>query len=212
MDTAYITYIDSVPTLSSALTALGRSWHQELNAPVYSAIEAFAQALHGYGSDLLSSSLISTDATIRTIHVAGTLSDAQSAWSKILNYPSGANRGGYFRKKKRAADPDTQPAKSDISIERRDRIIRRNSPPRKSTEGRARSSDGGVRQAVNVAMVMGSEEGKATGLADREKVKDKDGDKSPTPDTPVSGTSAPAPHLCRRRVGTVVGRSIVPWA
>jgi hypothetical protein len=38
-------YVQSIPNLSAALVALGRSWHRELNRPVYEAIDGLQQGV-----------------------------------------------------------------------------------------------------------------------------------------------------------------------
>ncbi|OCL14672.1 hypothetical protein AOQ84DRAFT_384548 [Glonium stellatum] len=160
MDGIYTNYLDAIPTLSSALTALGKSWHQELNIPIYLAIEALTESVHGFGSSMLQANLITSNSTIRTIQVANTLSDAQAAWSKILNYPG----------RRRRSAP----------------IV----PVRRSTEGEARVIDGAIRRAEDVSQ----------------------GDVKPASNAQCSEGVPCVNSFKKRRVGTVVGRSIVPWA
>ncbi|KAF2477925.1 uncharacterized protein BDR25DRAFT_338633 [Lindgomyces ingoldianus] len=87
LDDPYLEYINAIPNLATALSALGRSWHRELNRPVYEAIDALQQSISAFSTSLLSSSLVHTNSTIRTIRASSTLEDAQIAWSRTLNLP-----------------------------------------------------------------------------------------------------------------------------
>ncbi|KAF2198300.1 hypothetical protein GQ43DRAFT_465717 [Delitschia confertaspora ATCC 74209] len=85
LDDAYIDYVNAIPNLSSALIALGRSWHNDLNRPVYLAIKELQSSVNVFSTTLITTSLIHLNSTIRTIHASAALEDAQKAWSKILN-------------------------------------------------------------------------------------------------------------------------------
>jgi hypothetical protein len=84
-------YINSIPTLSSALTTLGRAWHKEMNKPVWEAIDALQQTISTFSSDMLSADLIHSQSVIRTIRASSSLADAQQAWARLLNLPGAAN-------------------------------------------------------------------------------------------------------------------------
>ena len=91
LDNPYIDYVTVIPTLSTALTTLGRSYHRELNQPVWDAIGAFQQTITAFSNSLLAEELIKGPSIIRTIRASSTLEDAQQAWSKFLNLPGSSS-------------------------------------------------------------------------------------------------------------------------
>jgi len=93
LDEPYLAYINSIPNLSSALTTLGRSWHKELNKPVWEAIDALQQIISTFSSDMLAAELIHSQAILRSIRVSSSLEDAQQAWSRVLNLPGAKGVG-----------------------------------------------------------------------------------------------------------------------
>ncbi|KAF2195489.1 hypothetical protein K469DRAFT_744063 [Zopfia rhizophila CBS 207.26] len=103
LDGPYIEYVSAIPNLSTALTALGRSWHRELNHPVWTAVDALQQSIGEFSSALLQANLTHSNSTIRTIRASSTLEDAQMAWSRILNLPGSAS-GGPSERRSPAAD------------------------------------------------------------------------------------------------------------
>jgi hypothetical protein len=100
LTTPYLDYVSSIPNLASSLTALGRSYHREMNAPVSEAVSGLQQSLTTFQTSLLTSELISAQAVIRTIRGSSSLESAQTAWSRFLNLPGGS--GG---SEDAAADP-----------------------------------------------------------------------------------------------------------
>ncbi|KAF2687712.1 hypothetical protein K458DRAFT_267806, partial [Lentithecium fluviatile CBS 122367] len=91
LETPYTDYISSIPTLSSALTTLGRAWHKEMNKPVWEAIDALQQTISTFSSEMLSADLIHSQSVLRTIRASSSLEDAQQAWARLLNLPGAAN-------------------------------------------------------------------------------------------------------------------------
>jgi hypothetical protein len=87
----YIDCVSSISNLSASLIARGRTWHSEMNYPVYEAIEALQQGVSVFQTGLLQNELIGSQAVIRTIRASSTLEDAKQAWSRFLNLPG---RGG----------------------------------------------------------------------------------------------------------------------
>jgi hypothetical protein len=90
IDNPYLDYVSSIPTLSGALTALGRAWHKEMNKPVWEAIDALQKTISTFSSDMLSADLIHSQSVLRTIRASSSLEDAQQAWARLLNLPGGA--------------------------------------------------------------------------------------------------------------------------
>ncbi|ORY13310.1 hypothetical protein BCR34DRAFT_586654 [Clohesyomyces aquaticus] len=87
LDDPYIEYVNAIPNLAAALTALGQAWHRELNAPVSAAISALQSAMSEFSTSLLQAGLVHSNSTLRTIRASSTLENAQQAWSRILNLP-----------------------------------------------------------------------------------------------------------------------------
>jgi hypothetical protein len=84
-------YIQAIPNLSSSLTALGRAFHREMNAPVTEAVAGLQQSLTTFQTALLEGDLISAQAVVRTIRASSSLETAATAWSRFLNLPSGGS-------------------------------------------------------------------------------------------------------------------------
>ncbi|KAF2747159.1 hypothetical protein M011DRAFT_65000 [Sporormia fimetaria CBS 119925] len=91
LDGPYLDYISTIPNLSVALVAQGRSWHAELNRPVSNAIDLLQLSINEFSSSLLQIQppLLTSRSTIRTIRAGSSLESAQRAWGRILNLPSG---------------------------------------------------------------------------------------------------------------------------
>ncbi|KAF2259460.1 hypothetical protein CC78DRAFT_621024 [Lojkania enalia] len=87
LDAPYIDYVSAIPNLAAALTALGQSWHGELNKPVFDAIGGLQDSITAFQTSLLKAHLLTTSATLRTIRASTALEDAQIAWSRVLNLP-----------------------------------------------------------------------------------------------------------------------------
>ncbi|KAI8938248.1 hypothetical protein NX059_005908 [Plenodomus lindquistii] len=87
LSTPYIDYVTSIPSLSSSLVSLGRSYHREMNAPIYQAISALQQSLTALQTAMLASNLIRPNAVVRTLRASSSLEDARQAWSRFLNLP-----------------------------------------------------------------------------------------------------------------------------
>jgi hypothetical protein len=85
----YMDYVQAIPNLSSSLTALGRAFHREMNAPVTEAVAGLQQSLTTFQTALLEGDLISAQAVIRTIRASSSLETAATAWSRFLNLPGG---------------------------------------------------------------------------------------------------------------------------
>ncbi|KAF2807592.1 uncharacterized protein BDZ99DRAFT_464528 [Mytilinidion resinicola] len=184
-----------------ALIALGRSWHTELNAPIYKAIDALSESLFAYSSDLLERDLLTGNTTLPTLHASGSLSNAQACWSKILNYPGGDHKSGhgssssYHRRRRRVSLSARRalalyfkPANENGNPEAvhtlptsprgpSDPVVNPHRPHRRGPHRRRRQ--------------LVTEDGVNTGAAP---------------------ASDPRPRLQYRRHGTIPGRSIVPWA
>ncbi len=84
---SYIDYVSSIPNLSSSLISLGRTYHTEMNAPVYQAIAAFLQSISALQTSLLQNNLIDSAAVVRTVRASNSMADAQQAWTQFLNLP-----------------------------------------------------------------------------------------------------------------------------
>jgi hypothetical protein len=80
-------YISTLPNFASALTALGRAWHWEMNSPVYAAIGALQESLSEFSTSLLEAEVLETPAVLKTIRASSSLESAQQAWGRILNLP-----------------------------------------------------------------------------------------------------------------------------
>jgi hypothetical protein len=104
LDTPYLDYVSSIPTLANALVDLGRAWHKELNAPVSEATGALQQAMKEYSTSMLEGELLSSKSILRTIHASSSLESAQVAWSRVLNLPGAAGK-----KKKRGEEEVKRP-------------------------------------------------------------------------------------------------------
>ncbi|KAF2711705.1 hypothetical protein K504DRAFT_475475 [Pleomassaria siparia CBS 279.74] len=104
----YTDYVNTVPNLSTALTAAGRAWHWEMNAPVYAAIAGLQQCLTQFQTSLLEADVIDKVAVLRTIRASSSLEDAQVAWSKILNLP-GTAKGSSSNDAQKRAEHKTWP-------------------------------------------------------------------------------------------------------
>ncbi|KAF2106308.1 hypothetical protein BDV96DRAFT_336677 [Lophiotrema nucula] len=100
LDDPYINYVSAIPNLATALTALGRSWHKEMNRPVYEAIDALQQTITAFQTSMLTDNLIHTNSTLRTIRASGALEDAQTAWSRLLNFPGSSGKSSSRRRRR----------------------------------------------------------------------------------------------------------------
>ncbi|KAF2661739.1 hypothetical protein K491DRAFT_773716 [Lophiostoma macrostomum CBS 122681] len=107
LDEPYIEYVSTLPTLSTALITLGRSWHREMNRPVSDAISALEQTIDQFSTSLLTAGLVHSNSTLRTIRSSATLENAQVAWGRILNLPGAPSAG--------APTDDQQPSGASIS-------------------------------------------------------------------------------------------------
>ncbi|GAB7346614.1 hypothetical protein MBLNU459_g1754t1 [Dothideomycetes sp. NU459] len=87
MDQAYLGYIDALGSMAEACQSRGRLFHDEINLPVYEALQGLASIVHSYGTDLTSRKLISRESTIRTMTSGSDVIEAQSAWANNRNYP-----------------------------------------------------------------------------------------------------------------------------
>lgn len=87
LDEPYLAYINSVPNLAAALTALGRAWHKELNKPIWDAIDALQSAATSFSTSMLSADFIHGPSILRTTRASSSLEDAKVAWSRLLNIP-----------------------------------------------------------------------------------------------------------------------------
>ncbi|KAJ5029612.1 hypothetical protein J3E72DRAFT_177547 [Bipolaris maydis] len=85
----YLEYVQSIPNLSNNLTALGRRFHSEMNAPVSDAISSLQLTLTVFQIAMLKANLITSLAVLRTIRASSGLESAQAAWGRPLNLPSG---------------------------------------------------------------------------------------------------------------------------
>jgi hypothetical protein len=104
LDTPYLDYVSSIPTLANALIDLGRAWHKELNAPVSEATGALEQAMEQFSTSMLEDELLSSKSILRTIRASSSLESAQVAWSRMLNLPGAAGT-----KKKRGKEEVKRP-------------------------------------------------------------------------------------------------------
>ncbi|KAF2878115.1 hypothetical protein BDV95DRAFT_589090 [Massariosphaeria phaeospora] len=86
-DSPYIDYVNAIPNLATALTALGRTWHREMNLPVREAIDALQRTVSTFSTSMLEANLINAPAVIRTIRASSSLESAQQAWGRLLNLP-----------------------------------------------------------------------------------------------------------------------------
>ena len=93
LDGPYVDYITAVPNLATSLTTLGRSWHKEMNRPVWEAIDALQQGMTAFSSSMLAAELIGSQAVLRTIRASSALEDAQQSWSRFLNLPGSSKAG-----------------------------------------------------------------------------------------------------------------------
>ncbi|KAF1848522.1 uncharacterized protein K460DRAFT_375375 [Cucurbitaria berberidis CBS 394.84] len=163
LSASYIDYISSIPNLSSGLTTLGRSYHKEMNAPIYQAIDALQQSISAFQSTILQSELISSQAIIRTIRASGSLEDAQQAWSRFLNLPGrvsspGGDTGGSddvnpVGIKKRAGTSTRPPSAEGRHYTHKELWGRDELKARQSKEGKPRWSDAIVRREEQRAWI-----------------------------------------------------------
>ncbi|EOA84853.1 uncharacterized protein SETTUDRAFT_20369 [Exserohilum turcica Et28A] len=91
LTTPYIDYVQAIPNLSSSLTALGREFHREMNAPVNEAIAGLQESLTTLQTAMLDANLINAQAVIRTIRASSSLESSQTAWGRSLNLPGGGS-------------------------------------------------------------------------------------------------------------------------
>jgi hypothetical protein len=115
----YIDCVSSISNLSASLIARGRTWHSEMNYPVYEAIEALQQGISVFQSSLLQNELIRSQAVIRTIRASSTLEDAKQTWSRFLNLPG---RGGNTDGSDEGTTPNT-PTVTTRFVEKR-RVVK----------------------------------------------------------------------------------------
>ncbi|KAF2835022.1 hypothetical protein M501DRAFT_477453 [Patellaria atrata CBS 101060] len=87
LDGDYLPYVDEISSLAAAVKARGQTWHDEENWTVFQNLRGLSTAVHNYGSTLRRRGLISQTATIRTIRAVSSLTDAQTAWDRPMNYP-----------------------------------------------------------------------------------------------------------------------------
>ncbi|KAJ4346980.1 uncharacterized protein N0V89_010913 [Didymosphaeria variabile] len=90
LDSPYVDYVSSIPTLANALINLGRAWHKEWNSPVAEAIGALQQTITQFSTSMLEGDLLNSQSVLRTIRASGSLESAQVAWSRPLNLPGAA--------------------------------------------------------------------------------------------------------------------------
>ncbi|KAJ9664814.1 hypothetical protein H2201_005035 [Coniosporium apollinis] len=87
VETTYLSYIDTIPTFAQAIESQGRTWHDEMNAPVFANLQSLGAAIQAYGSSLRRVQLISQTSMIRTIRAVSAVSNAQRSWGRPFNYP-----------------------------------------------------------------------------------------------------------------------------
>ncbi|KAL1593938.1 hypothetical protein SLS60_010671 [Paraconiothyrium brasiliense] len=90
LDSPYVDYVSSIPTLANALIDLGRAWHKEWNSPVAEAIGALQQTITQFSTSMLEGDLLNSQSVLRTIRASTSLESAQVAWSRPLNLPGAA--------------------------------------------------------------------------------------------------------------------------
>jgi hypothetical protein len=105
----YLDYIATIPNLSSALTALGRTWHWEMNSPVYAAIDALQECLSEFSTSLLEAEVLETPAVLKTIRASSSLESAQQAWGRILNLPGTESSSSRSPERKREVEVGREP-------------------------------------------------------------------------------------------------------
>ncbi|KAF2005855.1 hypothetical protein P154DRAFT_286406 [Amniculicola lignicola CBS 123094] len=126
LDDPYIEYISAIPNLATALVALGRSWHREMNKPIHEGISYLQEAVNQFSTSLLSSNLTHSNSTMRTIRASNSLEDAQVAWTRILNFPgssrspSGSGSGSQKHRRWIEADFDEGHDESNLLAKKAD--------------------------------------------------------------------------------------------
>jgi hypothetical protein len=110
-------YVSTLPTLSTALVTLGRSWHRDMNRPVNEAISGLQETVNQFSKSLLTAGLIDSNSTLRTIRSSATLENAQVAWGRILNLPGAASAGALPGQQKRAI---SNLSKTSVKLQRGD--------------------------------------------------------------------------------------------
>ena len=73
-------------TVAEAFSRQGRSFHPEMDLPVYLALQGFATAVQQYEFQLRNGGIISQNASIRTHTAGNSLLDAESAWANSAEY------------------------------------------------------------------------------------------------------------------------------
>ncbi|KAF2495249.1 hypothetical protein BU16DRAFT_618091 [Lophium mytilinum] len=207
MNDEYLSYIQSIPTLSSALTALGRSWHTELNAPIYKAIDALSQSLFAYSSDLLERDLLTGSTTLPTLHAAGSLSDAQACWSKILNYPGGYHKSGHG-----SSSSYHRHRRSSLTARRALALHEKYAKETHNTETvHTMPINMSSPRSVPSGPVLHPHRGGSRPHTHNPRHRRQLLQESPL-NPGAAPASDPLPRVLYRRHGTIPGRSIVPWA